>query len=128
MKDKIYQIAGKKFRLKNFDDYTHNEEVKIKSLLGIKDEGDDTVTISSKDNNTLLPLILISDEVNDLTQFDFNECTKGMLTDIATDWIAARFFFTKNSGSYFSELLLKKIAQIENINPNTASTESLQHS
>lgn len=125
MKDKIYQIAGKKFKLKNFDDYTHNEEVKIKSLLGIKDEGDDTVTISSKDNNTLLPLILVSDEVKDFTQFDFNECTKGMLTDIATDWIAARFFFTKNSGNYFSELLLKKIAQIENTNPSTASTESL---
>jgi len=125
MEEKTYKIAGKIFKLKKFDDYTHNEEVKIKSLLGIKEEGDDnTVTINSRDNNTLLPLILVSDEMEDLTKFDFNDCKKGMLNDIATDWIAARFFFTKNSANSFSELLLKKIALTENTNVNTESPEN----
>ena len=125
MEEKNYLIAGKKFKLKKFDDYTHNEEVKIKSLLGIKDNADDNaVTINSRDNNTLLPLILVSDEVEDLSKFDFNDCKKGMLNDIATDWIAARFFFTKNSANSFSELLLKKIAQTESIKGNTESPEN----
>lgn len=124
MEEKIYQIAGKKFKLKKFDDYTHNEEIKIKALLGIQEEGDNAVTINSRDNNSLLPLILVSDEIEDLSKFDFNDCTKGMLNDIATDWIAARFFFTKNSANSFSELLLKKIAQTGNTKASTESPEN----
>lgn len=125
MQEKIYKIAGKKFKLKQFDDYTHNEEIKIKALLGIKEESDDNaVKINSRDNNTLLPLILVSDEVEDLSKFDFNDCKKGVLNDIATDWIAARFFFTKNLQNSFSELLLKKIAQTGSIKENTESPEN----
>jgi hypothetical protein len=124
MEEKKYKIGNKKFRLKKFDDYTHNEEIKIKALLGIQEEGDNAVTINSRDNNDLLPLILVSDEVEDISKFDFNDCKKGMLNDIATDWIAARFFFTKNSANSFSELLLKKIAQTENTKENTESPEN----
>lgn len=125
MEEKTYKIGGKKFRLKKFDDYTHNEEIKIKALLGIKEEGDDNaVTINSRDNNSLLPLILEPIDAEDISKFDFNDCKKGMLNDIATDWIAARFFFTKNSANSFSELLLKKIAQTESIKESTEKAEN----
>lgn len=126
MDKKTYLIADKKFMLKDFDDYTHNEEVKIKKLLGIKDEGDEnTVTINSNDNNVLLPLILESDEVPNLTEFDFNDTKSGMLNDIATDWIAARFFFTKDKENSFRNLLLKKIQQTGNTQASTEIQETL---
>lgn len=125
MQEKTYKIASTNFKLRDFDDYSHNEEVKIKALLGLKEGSDDNaVRINSRDNNTLLPLILVSDEVEDLSKFDFNDCKKGVLNDIATDWIAARFFFTKNSANSFSELLLKKIAQTESTKESTEKAEN----
>ena len=126
MEEKNYKIAGKVFRLRDFDDYSPNEEKKIKILLGMKDDdGDFSVTISSKDNNDLLPILLVSDEVTDFTKFDFNDCPNGQLREIITDWLAARFFFTRNMRSSLTESLRKKLQLNSSTNPSTENQENL---
>ena len=120
MEEKVYLIAGKKFRLKKFEDYTHNEETKIKALMGIKDE-DDSIQINTRDNNQIFPLLLEAEDLAvDVSKFDFNDMKNNQVYEVMTDWIASRIFFTQNMGSYFSGLLQKKIPP----NGNTkASTE-----
>lgn len=126
MDQKLYTIAGKKFKLKNFDDYTPNEEKKIKILLGIKDNDDDySIVFKSKDNNNLLSLLLIPCDAVDINKFDFNNATNGQLRDIVTDWIAARFFFIKNMGNTLADSLQKKILQNNNTKINMAKPEDM---
>lgn len=119
MEEKIYQIAGKNFKLKKFENYTHNEELKIKALLGISDESD-SVQISTKDNNVIFPLLLEAvDEAVDITKFDFNEMKKGQTFEVMVDWIASRIFFIQNMPNYLGSLMQKKMQLIMNTDPST---------
>jgi len=118
MEEKIYQIAGKDFRLKKFENYTHNEELKIKTLLGISDESD-SVQLSTKDNNVIFPLLLEAvDEAVDITKFDFNEMKKGQTFEVMVDWIASRVFFIQNMPNYLGSLMQKKMQLIMNTDPS----------
>ena len=124
MEEKVYLIAGKKFRLKKFEDYTHNEETKIKALMGIKDE-DDSIQINTRDNNQVFPLLLEAEDLAvDVSKFDFNDMKNNQVYEVMTDWIASRIFFTQNMGSYFSGLLQKKIPLNGNTKANTEVQEN----
>lgn len=117
MDKKTYEIGGREFTLKEFGDYTHNEEVKIKSLLGIT-ENSNAININTKDNNDVFPLLLtpVDDKAKPV---DFNDCKNNLVYEIITDWIAARIFFTQNMGNSFAKLLNKKIQPILNTPPST---------
>lgn len=124
MEEKIYLIAGKQFKLKQFEDYTHNEETKIKALLGINDD-EGSINVNTKDNNQIFPLLLIPvDSAVDINKFDFNDMKNGQVYEIMTDWIQLRVFFTQNMPNYLASLLQKKIPQGKNMNENTAAQEN----
>ena len=120
IQENIYIIAGIKFRLKKFEDYTHNEEVKIKELLGITDESE-TINLKSKDNNSLFPLLLEAvDTAVDISGFDFNNMQHKQTYEVMVDWIASRIFFTNNMPNYLTNLLGQKIMPLLNTKTNTA--------
>ena len=123
MEEKIYSIDGMQFRLKSFEDYTHNEEEKIKSILGLSDK-DNTIKLNTSDNNEVFPLLLIPVDITvNIYKCDFNTMKNGQVYDIITDWITSRIFFTQNMGSYFSSLLQKKIQQTVTMKENTKQEE-----
>lgn len=124
MEEKIYQIAGKQFKLKKFEDYTHNEEIKIKQLLGISDESD-SINLKTKDNNLIFPLLFEAvDNDVDINEFDFNEMKKGQTFEVMADWIASRVFFTQNMPNYLANLLKRKMLSIVSTNQNLGKAEN----
>ena len=124
MEEKIYQIAGKQFKLKKFEDYTNNEEIKIKQLLGISDESD-SINLKTKDNNLIFPLLFEAvDNDVDINEFDFNEMKKGQTFEVMADWIASRVFFTQNMPNYLANLLKRKMLSIVSTNQNLGKAEN----
>lgn len=121
MDKKTYEIDGRKYRLKPFEDYTHNEENKIKKLLGI-DDNDNSLNFSTTDNNSIFPLLLISNDSAG-KDFDFNNMPNSLVYEVITDWIAARIFFIQNMGNYFGSLLQKKLPLMVNMKENMEQQE-----
>lgn len=119
MDKKTYEIGGRKYSLKPFEDYTHNEEVRIKELLGI-DDNNNSLNLNTKDNNSIFPLLLIPVD-NAEGETDFNDMKNSQVYDVLTDWIAARIFFIQTTANYFEDLLRKKMPQ------NSNMTESMGH-
>lgn len=124
MEEKIYLIAGVNFKLKDFDDYTPNEEKKIKQLFNLSDE-DNSIQLNSKDNNSVFPLLLESmDNAVDISKFDFDNMKNKEIREVMTDWIASRAFFIQNGPNVLRSLLTKKLSLILNIDQSTEKQES----
>lgn len=118
-----YKINGVSFKLKPFERYSKNQELKIKQLLGLNDE-DNTINVSTNDNNEIFPLLLIAeDEAVDITNLDFNDAEDAVITEIMLDWIVERVFFIQNREKYLAGLVEKKIQQRLIMNEGLAKAE-----
>jgi hypothetical protein len=113
-KQKTYIINKKHFTLRNFEDYTLNEETKIAGLLGIKPVEETKIEVKIT-GLEIYPLILESKDVN-VKIFDFGEVTNRMLKDILTDYWVGRSFFLKDMQNSLVNLIKQKSLQTININ------------